>query len=984
MATDTPRTPVSDHYTGVVIIHGIGNEKRNSTLEEAANALTYWFNHVAGLSLRPEGPGRVWLTTRLTDSENPDADASCATIELAPASADTAAPGTDDSLRLELREVWWAQSFGLPSVPSTLRWARLQFREDAARFLLPLGAHSGPKRLAVRHPARETPQALTYRPEDRGKSSTAESPANPANEASSEPRVKAPALRWALHFYGIVQYIWKVLQWIALAPLIYFLLLLVGVVRLLALIPISLLQYALVNGLSRLVGSISLHWVAPLQVYLLDYTRSSAIRQHFEREVATFLDDDHCDRIVVIAHSMGTVIAYEGLTTLMTQGREGGNQKPVTFICLAQALRRMWLLAGTDPHRLRRVLPSRVRWLHFWARYDPVAAGPINPNSLPPLSEWRDPSVPDPHEALRASLGACENIDVVNTDSLFTDHTTYWENLEQVVGPIARELVVGAPALERLVAASVATPDAILLRRWRVAWRAMTALAAGVLAATLFMVLDAGNSNAWGKGFRHVGGSVLNGVGHALFDGIFALAGGTFAGVTKYLNDALKTLDRLGSSILCPQTSEHGTSLCSLHDRSILFNLAHAPALYTTVASLALGSVFVLIGNRVLAQPSPFAFRRSSPESVGAVGGSFATGVGALVVLTLAALLVSYGADHVAPVAILDAIPTRPSALTLYQLGAYVGIAAWILALTSVVRERHWGWLAAILLISPILFFTFPIATVAKLNGDITQQEVFEVLDALALPGALITLFGCVVVLIAAGANRRWGRFTTTFVIALALFYAMAFVLESLPGVPDFVKNSRLLGHSATELILVAPLLPVLSYGLVMGMPRQKDRSWMGYALRLSALATISLVLAAAPFAVYYGSALYSTAQSAPTANFFLGPATFKLIILLGGVSALLIGAVPWILAILGTLRGRRWWWSLTILLVTGAFIWLIRGLLVPVRTASDILDTFVLGDDCLFLSIALFTATLTYALWAGPLAPRGSGVHGPLARTED
>src|SRR5262249_21284006 len=101
MATGAPRSPVSDHYTGVIIIHGIGNEKRNATLEEASNALTYWFNHIAGLSLRPEGPGRVWLTTRLTDSENPDADASCATLELAPSSADTAVPGEDAPLRLE-------------------------------------------------------------------------------------------------------------------------------------------------------------------------------------------------------------------------------------------------------------------------------------------------------------------------------------------------------------------------------------------------------------------------------------------------------------------------------------------------------------------------------------------------------------------------------------------------------------------------------------------------------------------------------------------------------------------------------------------------------------------------------------------------------------------------------------------------------------------------------------------------------------------
>jgi hypothetical protein len=52
-----------DHYTGVVVIHGIGNQKRDETLVESLNALTYWFNHHAGLDLQPEGSGRVWLTT---------------------------------------------------------------------------------------------------------------------------------------------------------------------------------------------------------------------------------------------------------------------------------------------------------------------------------------------------------------------------------------------------------------------------------------------------------------------------------------------------------------------------------------------------------------------------------------------------------------------------------------------------------------------------------------------------------------------------------------------------------------------------------------------------------------------------------------------------------------------------------------------------------------------------------------------------------
>src|SRR5262249_34653049 len=110
----------------------------------------------------------------------------------------------------------------------------------------------------------------------------------------------------------------------------------------------------------------------------------------FEREFEAFLSDSDCARIVVIAHSMGTVIAYEGLTSILAERnaqreatRSNQPEKPITFICLAAALRRVWRLARTDPDRLRGTLPEDVRWLHFWARYDPVATGPLNRRSVP-------------------------------------------------------------------------------------------------------------------------------------------------------------------------------------------------------------------------------------------------------------------------------------------------------------------------------------------------------------------------------------------------------------------------------------------------------------------------------------------------------------------------------------------------------------------------------------------------------------------------
>jgi len=84
----------------------------------------------------------------------------------------------------------------------------------------------------------------------------------------------------------------------AQTPLIALLLIVMGVVRILALVPFF--RPAIIGGFTALTNTIMLHWVAEIRVYLLDYTRSSAVRQRFEREVDTFLRDKLCERIIVI------------------------------------------------------------------------------------------------------------------------------------------------------------------------------------------------------------------------------------------------------------------------------------------------------------------------------------------------------------------------------------------------------------------------------------------------------------------------------------------------------------------------------------------------------------------------------------------------------------------------------------------------------------------------------------------------------------
>lgn len=734
-------------YTGVVVIHGIGDEKRNDTLREALNALGYWYNHEAGLALRPEGPGRIWMETELTDDPNPDAASSRAIVELA-------APGdtSGDVLRLEMREVWWAQSFGVPDVGAALKWARLQYREETRRVLLPAGVRAaGPAHAASRAPALETPQALHYRPAAGGSPAPATGARPDAHQHAS---AREALLRAALGVYSALQYVWKLLVWTLVTPLLYVLILLIGVVKLLARIPF--LQSAVVSSLSALIGYVSLHWVGPLEVYLEDYTRSSAMRQRFERELEAFLADDRCDRIVVVAHSMGTVIAYEGLTTVLNRPDVLAGRKPVTFISLGQALRRMWLLAGMDNHRLRRVMPDHVRWLDIWARYDPIAAGPLTAAALPRLAAWTDPTTPDPHDAICATLARLENIDVVNRDSLLTDHTTYWQNMEQVVGPIALELTRGHPAMERHVQANLASPDRVVWRRWQVAWRATFAMVAALAAAGVFLWTEAARGWPVGEFLR------TNAPGFLVAQ-LQNLLGLSIAPLKPALDGVAKLLAHVV-----------GPGGASPNLLQLLFAALPLGALYSVVVALLGVGMVAAAAGRVVALPSPFklsyAVRDQSSRGVFRLA-QFTLGL-AFAVATLSAnggTGIFSGGHLTFPQTPLY----RAAVVDGYLALAVAALVTWVWGLVGAARRRHWYWVLANLLL--------PLATVAnvvQVSRYLSRFSVGALLGALlrtnqqinfvAVAVLIVALVGSLIGLGDLVAARRW---------PLALVFAAGTVL---------------------------------------------------------------------------------------------------------------------------------------------------------------------------------------------------------------
>jgi hypothetical protein len=678
-AVEEARGSASEHYTGVVIIHGIGAIKRNTTLQEAVDALSYWFNHEAELSLRPEGPGRIWVTATLTDDPNPDAPAARATMELealgtSPTSAASVTTPTEPlALRLEWREVWWAESFGLPSVGATIRWARVQAREQVQHLLIPIGKKFGPAKAASRAPAHETPQALTYRP-------TGDRAGSPSVRTPFRTRMHRTVLQTVLWVYDLLQYVWKVLQWLMLTPVVLLLLLVLGVVRVLALIPF--LRSSVVALVSAVFERIMLHWIAPLQVFMLEYTRASVIRQRFEREVNAFLHDKRCDRIVVIAHSLGTVIAYEGLTTALAQPDVQGSQKPITFLCLAQALRRIWLVSDADPHRVRSVLPDRVRWLHFWARYDPVAAGPLSARSLPPLERWPDPVTPNPYKSLCARLDRCENVDVVNADSIFSDHTTYWHNLEQVVGPIARELVDGHPELERVVQAHLATPDDVLVRRWRVAWRSTVALGAGIATGFGLVFVDV-------RFKLGVGAKILTFLqSHTFRELVIALLTGT---------PPIVRCEGTGCTTGVPAHLNPVDTVIKLFQAFLLTAAQTITTVLTVAAALAVAGIAVAVVGRIVAL-RPWSPRRDALRR----------GVIVMMVVATGLFLIDYFLNRTYG----NSLPGYTDLLNLDIASVWLGVlatgVAWLLSLTDTLWSHRWAWFAGIALLAVLFAVLVP------------------------------------------------------------------------------------------------------------------------------------------------------------------------------------------------------------------------------------------------------------------------------------
>ncbi|PKB80216.1 MAG: hypothetical protein BZY88_09280 [SAR202 cluster bacterium Io17-Chloro-G9] len=146
------------------------------------------------------------------------------------------------------------------------------------------------------------------------------------------------------------------------------------------------------------------------------------------------------ERATVIAHSAGATVAFAALSDPSlweTWDRASTGPKEISFLTVGSSLNLAWRSDHNHPI-WRRNLDPRVRWIDFWARYDPVPHGP-------PVMEMQ-------LKARGSDGGVFESVRVVNQDNPFSDHVSYWGNHPEVVSRFVHEIAnvpedaVGPPA----------------------------------------------------------------------------------------------------------------------------------------------------------------------------------------------------------------------------------------------------------------------------------------------------------------------------------------------------------------------------------------------------------------------------------------------------------------------------------------------------------------------------------------------------------
>ena len=310
-----------------------------------------------------------------------------------------------------------------------------------------------------------------------------------ANENSADPEVqmRVSDLRRSLNdrwlivdaLDGVWQY--RLVRWALAGVATAVALIVLGVYTALHAIPIDAVRKKVEIAMA---DTFIVEWFGDLPIILDDQSQSAAVRTRLVERVK-WLHDNGCQKVVVVAHSGGTIVSY---ATLLRYDNTAFNV--AKLVTLGEAIKlgwqlekesRDWLPGNSVRGDVKANHPA-LRWVDVWASYDPAPSGPMAAiDGCPLVAVDRMSDMPnDPRIHV-------ESRPVTNFMHLGLDHGGYWLNDEGFLIPLIRHIDDPTSdgtdsrfyrdALERTVRTERRRRRVAILLAWR--W---TALAAGLLA----------------------------------------------------------------------------------------------------------------------------------------------------------------------------------------------------------------------------------------------------------------------------------------------------------------------------------------------------------------------------------------------------------------------------------------------------------------------------------------------------------------------
>ncbi len=410
---------------GVVIVHGIGDQRPGDTLADFSKALCdTLINCVVDT---PEGKVLPRVQLRSDVSGSPPS------VWL-----HITSPGGKEKATWVCREAYWNDAFPAPPPTQVLWWGVNQNLRNQIKSLLKM----------ILDPANEAlPTERELEKEEAKRATRTENISNPVKLDMSS---KAPVVVKSGFISGVAL--------VLLVPLVYFVL---GLVWLFHFVP-SIGPLDRVIGWVRKIDPFLSSSLGDIEKYVDHQIWSANARARVENAVVGMLQDKEVNDITIVAHSMGAVVAYDALTEggniaeAVTQ--IGGANKKITFVTVGGAINRVFdmvsspsvpkprqreekeikyndlqitkplaqVITGFGDEKNVGALEDKFYWLDIFARRDPVPCGPVSEHIIAKAGI-------DPIRQMKERM-------VVNKDSLVFDHVAYWENRELVMPRILRAI----------------------------------------------------------------------------------------------------------------------------------------------------------------------------------------------------------------------------------------------------------------------------------------------------------------------------------------------------------------------------------------------------------------------------------------------------------------------------------------------------------------------------------------------------------------